>query len=193
MLIIIKMNFLKKRSLRRAKNYSNFLRNVIETKSKIIDVGLGDGTVAKQIGKDFNSKVIGIDVVDYNTTDIPLYIYDGKNINFKENSFDIALIIQVLHHCEDPIPVLKEAKRITKNKIIILEDVCTSFIHKIIACAYDFIMNIRHPVKTPFNFKREEEWTEIFKELNLKILEMKKYPYKEFYSPMKPILFVLKK
>lgn len=187
------MKFLEKRSYRRAKNFSKFCKNIIEKNKKILDIGIGNGTIAKQIQKDHNAKIKGIDVIDYNTTDIPLIIYNGKKINFRDDSFDIVLIIEVLHHCDDMLSVLKEAKRVTKNKIIILEDIYTSKIHKIIMHLYDFIMNIRHPVNTPFNFKNQREWMNIFNKLNLKLVKNKNYPYNPFYCPMKTKMFVLEK
>lgn len=187
------MDLLKKRSSRRAKNYSNFLKDYIGKNKKILDIGLGDGTIAKQISLDCNADITGIDVIDYNKTDIPLTIYDGKKINFKDSSFDTVLIIVTLHHTEDPEQVIREAKRLAKNNIIIFEDVCNTKIQKLITSLYDFIMNIRHSVTTPFNFKSEKEWLQIFNNLNLKIEKTAKYPFNPWYCPTDTTLFVLRK
>lgn len=187
------MKFLERRSYKRARNFSKFLKNIIVRNKRILDVGMGDGTIAKQIQKDYNADIIGIDVIDYNKTGVPLIIYDGKRINFKENNFDVVLIVEVLHHCNDVLSVLKEAKRVTKDKIIIFEDIYTSEMHKMITYIYDYIMNIRHAVNTPFNFRDKKGWIDIFKKLDLKLIEIKSYPYNPFYCPTKTRMFVLKK
>lgn len=187
------MNFLRKRALRRAQRFSEYCRNYIEKDKKILDIGLGNGVIAKQIKEDYNANIIGIDVIDYNSTDIPLILYDGKTIKFKTNNFDIVLIIEVLHHCEDLSAVLMEAKRVCRKKMIIFEDVYTSPLHRIITYGYDFLMNIRHSVNIPFNFKSEDDWRKAFDQLGLKLIVRKTYPHNPFYCPMKTRMFILEK
>ena len=187
------MKFLEKRAYKRAKKFSKFCKNIIGKNKRILDVGMGNGTIAKQVQKDYNADIKGVDVIDYNITDIPLTIYDGRRIDFKDGSFDITLIMEVLHHCDDALAVLKEVKRVTKDKIIIFEDVYTSKIHKIVTYLYDFMMNIRHSVNVPFNFKNQREWVNIFRELGLRLVEVKPYPHNPFYCPMKTRMFVLEK
>ena len=86
---------------------------------KILDVGLGMGTFVKCMIDD-GFKVTGIDVDNtslYN--DITPIIYDGKKIPLKDNTFDEATIICVLHHCPNQTQVLKEVMRVSKKAIII--------------------------------------------------------------------------
>tara|TARA_Y100000310_G_scaffold37518_1_gene35230 strand:- start:137 stop:700 length:564 start_codon:yes stop_codon:yes gene_type:complete len=187
------MKFLERRSYKRAKKYSLFLKEHIEDGRRVLDIGLGDGTIAKQIQKDYSADVTGIDVIDYNKTDVPLTIYDGKSVNFKDNSFDVVLIMEVLHHCDDTLEVLKEAKRVAREKIIIFEDVYTSEVHKWVTYFYDFIMNIRHAVNTPFHFRNEKGWLDLFSKIGLRLKEKRKYPYNPFYCPMKTRMYVLEK
>ena len=48
--------------------------------------------------------------------------------DFKDNFFDSAIIAYVLHHCDDPVSVLKEAKRVCRGNIIIFEDIEVDFV-----------------------------------------------------------------
>lgn len=183
---------LRKRNLRRAKNISAFIKNYIKKGESILDVGSGNGTILNQIEKDCDAKIQGIDVIDYMDTDIPFKLFDGKTIPFKDKSFDNVLIIETLHHCDDPIRILKESVRVSKKKIIILEDVYINPLHRIITCGYDYLMNFRHAVNTPFNFKKEKEWMAVFKKLNLNIVKNLNCKT-QWYSPMRSKVFILEK
>ena len=46
-------------------------------------------------------------------------IYDGKNLPFDNLEFDVSLLNETLHHCEDPESVLIEARRVAKSIYVI--------------------------------------------------------------------------
>ncbi len=186
------MNIIKTRNIRRAKSISQFFREYLKRGQKVLDVGLGNGLNAEQIRKDYKVKITGIDVIDFNETNIPLIIFDGRNIPFKDNQFDVAMITQTLHHCDEPLKILKEATRISK-RLIMLEDVGVSRIHMIISKWFDYMMNLRHGVNSPGNFRMHEEWLSVFRKMNLKVIVTKKYEENPFYSPMRSRFYVLEK
>jgi ubiquinone/menaquinone biosynthesis C-methylase UbiE len=68
--------------------------------------------------------VAGIDIRDLRlpNVNVPLQIYNGRSIPFADDYFDVSLVFYVLHHCEDPEQVLREAIRVTRGKIIIIEE-----------------------------------------------------------------------
>ena len=128
---------------KRAVNISLQMKDFIKKGYRILDVGLGNGFVAKQVRDYYNIYMEGVDVVDYNETDIKNTMYDGLNLPFKDNSFDCVLILQTLHHCSDQIQVLKEAKRVSRGDIIIMEEVYNNYFEKIITFLHDYISNKR--------------------------------------------------
>lgn len=155
------------------------LEDFIEEKEYIIDIGAGAGWISQEIQRRRKTKNTLLDVINLNQTDLPLIIYDGKNMPFDDNTFDTALLICVLHHCKDPCGVLKEAKRIVRKRIIIIEDIARNPIGRIALCLKDAILNIgfcllvnslKEITNLPFHFKRISEWEEIFEHLNLKIV-----------------------
>lgn len=116
------------------KEISDVLNN--NAKLKILDVGCGDGNTARYFKKYFtNSEYIGIDIskssIDiaknkYKSEEkISFEQYNGKNIPYTENTFDIIFIACVLHHVvkKEHEDLLKECKRVLKKngRIIIFE------------------------------------------------------------------------
>ncbi len=170
----------KKRAAKIALQMNGF----IKMGYKMLDIGLGNGYVAKKIKEHYNVYMEGVDVVDYNETNIKNTIYDGLNLPFKDKSFDCIMILQTLHHCTDQIKVLKEAKRVSRKRIIIMEDVYNNYFEKITTFLHDYISNKRKGVDCPYYFHNKDEWKSIFKKLGLKIVKetdtVSKYRFLKF-------------
>lgn len=168
----------------------------IRKDSKILDLGCGSGFVSSTIKNYFKAEIFGIDIEDLRTVkEFPFQIFDGRTLPFKENSFDVVFISYVLHHTKNQKDLIAEAKRVTKDKIIIYEDLPEGISGK--------LGNLLHQITSKFifssqdkdlNFKTEQSWGEFFGELKLKIIFKKraKTLFNVFY-PRKAILFVLEK
>jgi SAM-dependent methyltransferase len=87
--------------------------------------------------------------------------YDGKNLPFERKTFDMILMGFMLHHAsEHSLDLLEQAKKITKNHIIIIEDICSTE-HPI-----EWI-NSRHEHQPGGMFRSDKEWRVIFRLMNL--------------------------
>jgi len=165
-------------------------RGFIKEGSRILDLGCGSGIAAKHFQDFFKSKVIGVDVRDNRLIPIPFQIFDGKNLPFDDNYFDVVLINYVLHHTKNPEELLKEAKRVSK-KIIIFEDLPEGILSKL-RCKIHQITFFGG--EKTFNFKTSNEWRKIFDKLGLKIIAQTQVFTKfHWLDPVKRILFVLEK
>ena len=162
------MNWLLKNLYRRrAIYYSNLIRNYIKKNEKVLDVGAGSGYIAEILSKKAN--VTLLDVKNYNQTNLPLRLYDGKKFPFKDNSFDTAIILTVLHYVPETEKFLKEVKRISK-KIIIIDDVYKTRFGKFLVNFNDAIISNTVGVFAKFNFNTDTELKKIFQNLNLKLV-----------------------
>lgn len=101
---------------------------------RILDLGCGDGKLEEYLSLYFKDSFIeGIDV---STESIKIAeskkilnsnfkSYDGINIPYCDDTFDLVIIAQVLHHVDIPnhLPLLKEINRVLKlnGKIYIFE------------------------------------------------------------------------
>ncbi len=157
----------KKWSREKAERFIHYLKK----NSSVIDIGCGNGLLAKHL-TNLGFRVAAIDVANHSIIDtIKPIVYDGKSIPFPEQSFDYALLITVLHHSEDPITVLSEAKRIA-NHIIIIEDTYKNIVQKYLTLLTDTIVNFGHS-KMTYQNKSETGWENTFNDLGLRI-EVKK-------------------
>jgi len=162
-------------------------QDFIKKGSKILDWGCGTAIVGKTFQDFFQAELFGVDVQDVRTVKIPFKITDGKSLSFPENSFDVVLINYVLHHSEDPASVLKEAKRVTRDKIVIYEDLPEDILSKLICQLHGIFFDnfFGNPTKT--SFKSESDWEKIFKETGLNIIFKKRVNN----FPVKKELFIL--
>lgn len=169
---------------------------VIETRlegKRLLDLGCGSGIVTKQIQEKTKIEVLGVDIEDQRIEKIPFKKFDGKNLPFKQNFFDIILISFVLHHTSNPLEVLKEAKRVGK-KIIIFEDTPENFLEKIRCFFHWFLWGVFSRNFVKFNFFSSQEWEEIFKKLELKLVEKVDFSFSfSFLDPVRKKIFILKK
>jgi len=82
--------------------------------NKILNIGSHDGQAFKNTP--FYKNMIHFDL---NTFDIPNFVQgDAHNLPFKDKSFDVSIMAEILEHVDDPVQCLKEARRVS-DKIVI--------------------------------------------------------------------------
>ena len=94
------------------------LDRAIKNKAKILNVGCTDNFMFRDTDLD----VMNIDITD----EIPeayrsktkFKIADAHNLPFADDEFNCTILGEILEHVKDPIQVLREAKRVSKNVYI---------------------------------------------------------------------------
>ena len=115
--------------------------------SSVLDVGAGTGEMACAI-KNYRPELVvsGVDVYIRPKTFIPVTEYDGNRLPFNDNSFDAVITVDVLHHCADPVAVLKECARVSKRFVIIKDHVSDSAFDEKVLRLMDWVGNRAHGV-----------------------------------------------
>ncbi|KXK10172.1 MAG: bifunctional 3-demethylubiquinone-9 3-methyltransferase/ 2-octaprenyl-6-hydroxy phenol methylase [Microgenomates bacterium OLB23] len=131
-----------------------------------LDIGMGAGSISHMLAaKGFSVK--GVDVHNFSLyQDLQPILYNGEKLPFKDKQFTNAVIIHVLHHCNDGVAVLKEAKRVAK-RVIVIEDTYQSWFEWLFTSVSDALNNGELWFHT---YRTESEWKKIIKQHNWKLL-----------------------
>ena len=89
----------------------DWIRGNCQKGEKIVDIGGNKGHTLKG----WNN----VTVVDMDLYDIPNFVQaNAESLPFEDNSFDTAVLAEILEHVEDPVKAMKEAKRVASKVII---------------------------------------------------------------------------
>jgi SAM-dependent methyltransferase len=147
----------------------------------VLDLGAGTGEMAQAINRlRPKIEISGADVYIRPKTFIPVVEYDGYKLPFDDNSFDAVITVDVLHHCKDPVAVLKECARITKKWVVIKDHIANSTYDRKKLMFMDWVGNRAHGVALHYNYLSSSEWNIAFNKAGLKIVikrdALKLYP-----------------
>ena len=160
---------------RRAKKIANFICPLLSKGDKVLDFGCGNLLVAEFIQGNLDVRIIGVDVIDINLTSLPLKIHDGERIPFEDKSFDVTYAGFVFHHTDTIDSLLSECIRVTKKRIIILEDVYENDFELWITKILDYSNKLASPdIDILLNFKKEIEWIALFNKFKLGDVKIQK-------------------
>lgn len=162
-------------SIPRAKVIAKRLEQYINDDEKILDIGAGTCNVCK-ILIERGYKVNPIDIKNWSLVEgINPIIYDGNHLPFNKDKFEVTLILFVLHHSLDPENVLREASRVSKH-IIVWEALYTTKTNETITHIFDSLITLNFK-EHPHNNKNDKEWRSLFKNLGLKLKDVKFYRF----------------
>jgi SAM-dependent methyltransferase len=154
---------------RRTRVLSRHLAAVIPDLARVLDVGAGDGLLAQAVQQHRNDiEIDGIDVLVRPHTHTPVHWFDGKTIPHGDHSFDVVMFVDVIHHADDPVALLREAVRVARKALVIKDHTLTGFLADSTLRFMDRVGNARHGVALPFNYWTERQWSQTIESLGLK-------------------------
>ena len=155
---------------RRTRLLSGHLAEITPKNFHMLDGGCGDGRLTQLISQKRPDVTLrGIDTLLRPRTYIPVDPFDGKTIPYDSRSFDGVMFVDVLHHTEDPMSLLREAARVARRIILIKDHTLQGLFAAQTLRFMDKIGNARHGVSLPNNYWPKERWLEAFDTLALRI------------------------
>ena len=155
---------------RRVHVLSQHLAKLIPDNASVLDVGCGNGLITHLISwQRPELKSQGIDVLIREKTYIPVTQFDGKTIPYEDASFDVVMFVDVLHHTEEPMILLREAKRVARQAIVLKDHTCNGLLAHTTLRFMDQVGNERYGVVLPYNYLTEDQWFDACDTLGLKI------------------------
>lgn len=135
-----------------------------------LDVGCGDGTIDAIIQEARPGLSIrGVDIMVRPETKIPVEPFDGLVLPAQDRSVNSVLFVDVLHHTNDPMVLLREAKRAARKAIVIKDHCSDGLFGYSTLRLMDWVGNAPHGVVLPYNYWSRQQWTAAFAELQLKV------------------------
>jgi SAM-dependent methyltransferase len=161
---------------RRVRVLAESIRDLGITPGRWLDIGCGDGRLAQAVmelvpGVD----ILGVDVKPRPDAVIPVNRTDGQSLDFPDNAFSGAILVDVLHHGDDPAAMLAEAARISRRSIIIKDHLCANLVDRCVLSFMDWFGNAPSGVDCPRRYLSLPQWDALFREteLNLEVMRIK--------------------
>lgn len=161
----------------------------INDKTRVLDIGAGNGYISHYLQNKFGCKISCADIVNYLEYDLPFFEISDTKLSFEDNSFDVAIIIDTLHHmkAETQVAMLQEAVRVAK-KVIIFETERT-----LLALLLDKIMSKVQSMSmlVPCTHKTRKGWGKLFFNLGIEFKEVQ--VKRDWLYPMEHLCFIINK
>ncbi|MCP4202711.1 MAG: class I SAM-dependent methyltransferase [bacterium] len=155
---------------RRVRILGETLAELIPESARLLDVGSGDGQIPAVIQRSRPDLVVrGVDVLVRPDTSIPVQAFDGERLPFEDQSFDTVMFVDVLHHTEAPLRLLREAARVARASVVLKDHTLKGPLAGATLRFMDRTSNRRYGVALPHNYWSEEKWLSAFDEAGLAI------------------------
>lgn len=155
-------------SLPRARVLARRLLPLLPAEGRVLDVGSGDGTLARELRRLRPAlRFHGVDVRRAPGTDVELY--DGRRLPRADGAVACALLVDVLHHADDPRALLAEAARVAR-RIVLKDHLREGQLAQATLRFMDWLGNARHGVALPYQYWRRDQWLAAFAALGLRVV-----------------------
>jgi len=168
----------------RLKGLLPYITTYLRDGDRVLDVGCGNGALGRAIMESplcpARVKVIGLERINRGSELSPVEFYDGQKIPHPEDSFDVVLLADVLHHERDPHHLIDECKRIARRLLIIKDHKIDGVLAKQRITFMDWSSNMQYGIPCLYRYNTAKEWTAWHKQHNLvvdqELHSMKIYP-----------------
>jgi SAM-dependent methyltransferase len=149
--------------------------------AELLDVGSGTGRISRWLARRVGIRPTLADVAEFENRvgGLPyVRLTDPFSLPFEDRSFDAVMLLFVLHHVgtwDDQERLVAEAARVTRGRLVVLEDTPTSAVDRAFNVGWDWLLNLRHGVPTPFTFRTVEGWAGVFHRSGLRVTHRETY------------------
>lgn len=145
------------------------LADAIPRNASVLDVGAGDGKLAEALlllRPDLSIR--GVDVLIRPGTAIPVEPFDGAHLPLGSGEVDVVMMIDVLHHTDDPMVLLREGARVARRALVVKDHDSSGTLAVPTLRFMDDVGNRRHGVRLPYNYWTAGQWQRATAQLQLR-------------------------
>jgi ubiquinone/menaquinone biosynthesis C-methylase UbiE len=159
--------------------------------SIVLDIGSGVGYALNVLSEDYEATPIGCDVVPAAQHVHRYCIFDGWRLPFADKSVDVAMLIFVLHHAEDAAELLREAVRVSRRAVLVVEDTPQTGFDARWGAIHIKTFNKRHNIPWAGRIRTDQEWRQLFRFLGLPLLKAARLQRFERLPPVARTAFII--
>jgi SAM-dependent methyltransferase len=164
------------------------LEMIPDDAASLLDVGCGDGTLARSITKRRRGlEATGVEIRARPHTAIPVQEFDGRLLPFANRSHDVVMLVDVLHHAEEPTLLIREAGRVARRAVIIKDHLTGAWLSHERLRLMDWVGNIGHGVPLRYAYWSPEQWHDAIRDAGLR--EVERQERLGLYAPILRWLF----
>jgi SAM-dependent methyltransferase len=138
----------------------------------LLDVGCGDGTLARSVEQRRPGlRAIGVEIRARPQTAIPVQEFDGRSLPFPDASHDVVMLVDVLHHAEEPGLLIREAGRVAARAVVIKDHLTGAWLSHERLRLMDWVGNIGHGVPLRYAYWSPAQWGDAFAQAGLRQID----------------------
>jgi SAM-dependent methyltransferase len=144
---------------RRVRVLAEVLAAHIPSAASVLDIGCGDGTIASliaQLRPDIS--IQGVEVLPRADCRIACSAFDGNTLPFDDDSVDVAMLVDVLHHTRDVSVLLREAARVSRVAVLLKDHLSENALDHATLRLMDWVGNRPHGVTLAYNYQSRAQW-----------------------------------
>lgn len=157
----------------------------------VLDIGCGMGHMVDVLSDDYGALTLACDV---GLPSVPIERFtrfDGRHLPFADKSVDVCMLIFVLHHADDASVLLREACRVARSAVLVVEDTPRNKFDEMWGQLHIRSFSGRHGIPWLGEIRRDAEWRQLFQSLNLKLAHVARLGRFERLPPVARTAFVL--
>jgi SAM-dependent methyltransferase len=117
---------------------------------------------------------------------------NGRELPFATDSFDCVMMVDVLHHDTVPGGLLAEAKRVSRDRVLIKDHYWETRLDLFLLRHADDFGNKLYGIKRPYAFLNLDSWRKLIERHGLEIADSAKFRFNAL-DPCKHVVFELLK
>jgi SAM-dependent methyltransferase len=161
---------------RRVRVLTKLLAQQIPPSAKVLDIGCGDGTIGNMLGNARSDiQIEGVEINVRSECRIPCSSFDGRRLPFADDTFDLCLLVDVLHHTEDIASLLKEAARVSRAFVLLKDHLSNNLIDHATLRFMDWVGNRPYRVSLPYNYASRSTWDDYFSTVNMRPISWREH------------------
>ncbi|MCL6621466.1 MAG: methyltransferase domain-containing protein [Syntrophobacterales bacterium] len=168
----------------RVRRLKDLIIPVLRPGDEVLDVGCGSGALLSAILADPRTppevRGKGLERHPRGGEPIEVVAYGGGRLPFPDESFDVVLLADVLHHETDELGLLRECGRVARRWIIVKDHAREGLLAWGRIALLDWAANAPYGVKCLYRYHSVAEWRTLLREAGLDLVKehhpMRLYP-----------------